>query len=262
MISNSKGIMVALLPSHLPRPFLGVVEVRRSRAAAAAAPISTASTSAALPDLKKWGARLCSKSLNLAFTGALALGFALGGNLPPSLLWIPPFLHFIGKGSLTKRSVCAGVGIADAKVGVNRPEMLPKEFSPVIDVAGFLSASQERQLCQEIADLEKDTGVKLRILAQNYPETPGAAVKEFWKVDDQTIVFVADPTFGNMLHFNVGASVDLDVPRSFWSRVAGKYGNMFYWKEKGEDASIEAAVVAISSCLRESTGPSNCLEVN
>lgn len=30
----------------------------------------------------------------------------------------------------------------------------------------------------------------------------------------------------------MGALVDLDVPRSFWSRLAGKYGNMFYWKEK------------------------------
>lgn len=37
---------------------------------------------------------------------------------------------------------------------------------------------------------------------------------------------------GNILHFNVGATVDLEVPRNFWSRVAGKYGNMFYWKEK------------------------------
>lgn len=35
-----------------------------------------------------------------------------------------------------------GLGTANAKVGVNRPEMLPKEYSPVIDVAGFLSASQ------------------------------------------------------------------------------------------------------------------------
>ena len=37
---------------------------------------------------------------------------------------------------------------------------------------------------------------------------------------------------GNILNFNVGASVDLDIPRSFWSRLAGKYGNIFYWKEK------------------------------
>lgn len=39
-------------------------------------------------------------------------------------------------------------------------------------------------------------------------------------------------SLGNILNFNVGTSVDLDVPRSFWSRLAGKYGNMFYWKEK------------------------------
>lgn len=39
---------------------------------------------------------------------------------------------------------------------------------------------------------------------------------------------------GNILNFNVGATVDLDIPRSFWSRLAGKYGNIFYWKEKVE----------------------------
>ncbi|KAJ8427653.1 hypothetical protein Cgig2_014533 [Carnegiea gigantea] len=152
-----------------------------------------------------------------------------------------------------------GAGLAEAKVGVNKPELLPKEYTSVIDVAGFLSAGQEKRLAKEIADLERDTGFKLRILAQNYPDTPGLAIKDFWQVDDRTIVFVADPTFGNILNFNVGAQVDLDIPRSFWSRLAGKYGN-FYWKENGEDAAVEAAVKAIAYCLREPVGQSNCSE--
>ncbi|XP_062167550.1 thylakoid lumenal 15.0 kDa protein 2, chloroplastic [Alnus glutinosa] len=200
-------------------------------------PITAASSPLSLPPFPtqystKFSKWVRSKSLNLVLSGALTLGLSL-----------------------------AGVEVAEAKVGVNKPELLPKEFSPVIDVAGFLSDGQEKRLVQEIGDIEKDTGFKLRVLAQNYPETPGLAIKDFWQVDDRTIVFVADPTFGNILNFNVGASIDLDIPRSFWSRLAGKYGNIFYWKEKGEDASIEAAVMAISNCLREPVSPNNCSEV-
>ncbi|XP_010543409.1 PREDICTED: thylakoid lumenal 15.0 kDa protein 2, chloroplastic [Tarenaya hassleriana] len=179
--------------------------------------------------------------------------------------WVSGFrsksLSFLLSGALSLSLSLSGIGYAEGKVGVNKPELLPKEYTSVLDVAGFLSDGQEERIAREIADLEKDTGYKLRVLAQNYPDTPGLAIKDFWQVDDRTIVFVADPTFGNILNFNVGETVDLDVPRSFWSRLAGKYGNMFYWKEKGEDASIEAAVMAISNCLREPVGPNNCAEV-
>eukprot|EP00270_Netrium_digitus_P016706 TRINITY_DN6032_c0_g3_i1.p1 TRINITY_DN6032_c0_g3~~TRINITY_DN6032_c0_g3_i1.p1 ORF type:complete len:264 (+),score=38.07 TRINITY_DN6032_c0_g3_i1:64-855(+) len=145
--------------------------------------------------------------------------------------------------------------------GVNKPELLPSEFTEVIDVAGFLTEGQEKRLAEDIRRLEADTGFKLRILAQNYPQTPGLAIKDFWGVDDQTIVFVADPSLGNILNFNIGAMVDLSVPRSFWSRLAGKYGNIFYWRDNGEEAAIEAAVVAIDACLREPIGPRQCAEI-
>ena len=53
----------------------------------------------------------------------------------------------------------------------------------------------------------------MRLLAQNYPDTPGLAVRDYWSVDEDTVVFVADPTFGGILNFNVGGNIDLRVPR-------------------------------------------------
>ncbi|GBF99806.1 hypothetical protein Rsub_12559 [Raphidocelis subcapitata] len=153
-------------------------------------------------------------------------------------------------------------GAASARLDpVNRPDLLPKEFTTVIDVAGFLTPSEERRIASEVAALEADTGFKLRVLAQSYPETPGLAVRDYWSVDDNTIVFVADPTFANIINVNVGQGVDLEVPQSFWSRLAGKYGNKFFWQERGEAASITNAVSAIDSCLREPQGRNKCSAV-
>ncbi|KAF8674741.1 hypothetical protein HU200_048022 [Digitaria exilis] len=184
----------------------------------------------------------------------------------------------------------AVVDSANARTGVNKPELLPKEFTTVIDVAGFLSSGQENRLRQEIEDLEKDTGYKLRVLAQNYPDTPGEffyplygrilgflsvlstlppfknicnhgmvglAIKDFWQVDERTIVFVADPTFvfGHFSNIYV-------VAKYVW--ICEQFTEDIFVhldRYQGEDASIEAAVTAISRCLRDPTGTNNCSEV-
>ena len=145
--------------------------------------------------------------------------------------------------------------------GVNKPELLPStpgSSTFVIDVAGFLSDGQEQRIQKRVEALQGDTGVKLRVLAQNYPETPGLAIKDYWGVDPDTIVFVADPNTGNILNFNVGENVDFQVPRSFWSKLAGKFGTKFYWQDNGEDVAIVNAVAAIDNCLREPIGRLQC----
>ena len=83
-------------------------------------------------------------------------------------------------------------GVSHARMeGVNKPELLPPgPMTPVIDVAGFLTEGEEARIKTRVENLEKDTGVKLRVLAQNYPDTPGLAIKDYWGVDADTVVFV------------------------------------------------------------------------
>ena len=146
--------------------------------------------------------------------------------------------------------------------GVNNPQMLPPGPAvEVLDVAGYLTKGEVSRLTTEVRNLEKDTGIKLRVLAQAYPNTPGLAVKDYWNVDDDTVVFVADPGLGNILNFSVGSNVDLEIPPSFWTRLANKYGTKFYWSDKGEEASISAAVNAIDACAREPPGRAKCSKI-
>jgi hypothetical protein len=146
--------------------------------------------------------------------------------------------------------------------GVNNPQMLPPGPAvEVLDVAGYLTKGEVARLTSEVRNLERDTGIKLRVRAQAYPNTPGLAVKDYWGVDDDTVVFVADPGLGNILNFSVGANVDLEVPPSFWTRLSGKYGTKFYWQENGEEASISNAVSAIDACFREDPGKLKCAKV-
>ena len=106
--------------------------------------------------------------------------------------------------------------------GVNNPKLLPdgpQSENLVIDVAGYLTPREVKRLQTRVENLQRDTGVKLRILAQAYPQTPGLAIKDYWGVDDDTVVFVADPGLGNILNFSIGANVDLKGRRRRLSRL-------------------------------------------
>ncbi|KAK4530029.1 hypothetical protein CCYA_CCYA03G0886 [Cyanidiococcus yangmingshanensis] len=130
---------------------------------------------------------------------------------------------------------------AFALKGVNRPDLLPSgPVQKLIDRERFLVTGQRARVEREIDALEKQCGVKIRILTQRYPETPGLAIKDYWGVDDDTVVMVVDyfGGVGNVLKFNIGANVDRQVSPRFWSRIASKYGNKFYLEQNGIDQAI------------------------
>lgn len=142
---------------------------------------------------------------------------------------------------------------------VNNPALLPSTPDEVvIQTEKFLTSGQVKRLSNLITALERDTGFRLRVLCQNYPNTPGLAIRDYWSLgkedqkDDKYIVLVVDQFGGrgNVLNFNVGDGVKFALPNVFWTRLSAKYGTTFFVRDNGIDIAITNAVEAITQCLR------------
>jgi hypothetical protein len=134
-------------------------------------------------------------------------------------------------------------------VAYNNPELLPDEPTLVIDLAKSLTTVEEAQLNESLQAFEDESGWKLRVLTQ-YDQTPGRAVKEYWGLDDRSVMLIADPRGGNLLNFSVGDALFDLLPRTFWIELQTRYGNQFFVRENGEDRAIIEALESIETCLR------------
>ena len=130
----------------------------------------------------------------------------------------------------------------------DNPELLPKEQTPIIDLAKTLSKKQKSDLETSLNSYEKETGWKIRVLSQ-YEKTPGLAVKEYWNLDETSLLIIADPRGGNLLSFNVGDAYFALMPRIFWVELQTRFGNQFYVRDNGEDGAILASIKTVESCL-------------
>ena len=131
---------------------------------------------------------------------------------------------------------------------IDNPELLPDHSTPVIDLAKALSDTQRESLETSLDAFEDRSGWKLRVLTQ-YERTPGRAVKEFWGLDERSLLLVADPRGWNLLNFNVGDAFFALMPRTWWVELQTRYGNQYYVKDHGEDGAILAALDAVELCL-------------
>ncbi|MFG6099843.1 TPM domain-containing protein [Leptothoe sp. ISB3NOV94-8A] len=137
---------------------------------------------------------------------------------------------------------------APAAYAYNNPELLPDEPTMVIDLARILTNSQEEYLNEHLPEFEAETGWKLRVLTQ-FDQTPGRAVKDFWNLDDKSIMLIADPRGGNILNFSVGDTVYSLLPRVFWIELQTRFGNQFFVRDNGEDQSIMQSIASLETCL-------------
>jgi len=146
--------------------------------------------------------------------------------------------------------VLGNLGIATPVQAYDNPDLLPEEETAIIDLARSLTDAQEKRLSGILEDFEAETGWKLRVLTQ-FDRTPGRAVKDFWGLDDKSVLLVADPRGGNLLNFSVGDDLYEFLPRTFWIELQTRFGNQFFVRDNGEAISIFSAIDSIETCLRQ-----------
>ncbi len=135
-----------------------------------------------------------------------------------------------------------------AALAIDDPSVLPDQPTPVIDLARILTDSQRKNLEQELEGVEAKVGWKLRVLTQ-FDQTPGLAVRDFWQLDERSLLLIADPRGGNLLNFNVGDAFFALMPRTYWVELQTRFGNQFYVRDHGEDGAIFDALEAVEICL-------------
>ena len=119
----------------------------------------------------------------------------------------------------------------------------------MIDLARAFSDNQRAGLEQSLDQFEANTGWKLRVLTQ-YERTPGLAIREFWGLDERSLLLVADPRGGNLLNFNVGDAFFALMPRTYWVELQTRFGNQYHVKDHGEDGAILDALNAVGNLPR------------
>lgn len=130
------------------------------------------------------------------------------------------------------------------------PELLPSTQTPIIDLAKTFTDIQKDALTKDIENFEAETGWKLRVLTQ-YDRTPGRAVKNYWGLDDKSVLVIADSRGGNILNFNVGDAVYQLLPRTFWIELQTRFGNLYFVREQGEAQSIIQSLESVKTCLAQ-----------
>ena len=74
---------------------------------------------------------------------------------------------------------------------VDNPSLLPTTPNEVvIQTEKFLTSGQVKRMTDLIVNLEKDTGFRLRVLCQNYPNTPGLAIRDYWDLGKDVSVSI------------------------------------------------------------------------
>ncbi|GAB4820847.1 hypothetical protein N2152v2_007893 [Parachlorella kessleri] len=131
--------------------------------------------------------------------------------------------------------------------------------APVLDLAKVVPSGRLEQLQQELKQLERDTGYRVRLLTRYGPsdEPSVEQLRRGWNIDEKTVVVFVDPTASSIISFpHYGMDVQKVLRRPFFTELQARFGNLFYVREMGESAAVVNAMDTLVASLEH---PEDCL---
>ncbi|KAG2490356.1 hypothetical protein HYH03_011158 [Edaphochlamys debaryana] len=125
----------------------------------------------------------------------------------------------------------------------------------VYDSGRLLGTDKRVRLDAELSDLEARTGWKVRVLTSYGPGTRPAEedLRAAWgPLGKRSMVIEYDATAPSLINpIYLGDDVFDVLRRPWWYEFKGRFGNMFFVRENGEQAAILQSTSALVGCLNK-----------
>lgn len=127
----------------------------------------------------------------------------------------------------------------------------------MLDSGRLLTADKRQKLDAELAEFSRTTGWNVRYYTTYGPGSrpDDGALRAAWQPDSKSVVVEYDATAPSLIRFvYLGDEVLLKLRRPWWFELQGRYGNMFFVREEGEQAAILQSSSALLTCLGRPEG--------
>ncbi|KAG2440203.1 hypothetical protein HXX76_004315 [Chlamydomonas incerta] len=163
-------------------------------------------------------------------------------------------------GALSALAVLGGAAVAPGSALAATPGLDSSTY--FFDSGRLLSADKREKLNSELSEFSKRTGWNLRIYTAYGPGTtpPEDDLRAAWgPLGKNSVVVGYDATAPSLINVPyLGDDALATLKRPWWGEFKGRFGNLFYVREQGEQTAISVSTQVLMECLGK---PGGCLVV-
>ncbi|KAG2454964.1 hypothetical protein HYH02_000790 [Chlamydomonas schloesseri] len=163
-------------------------------------------------------------------------------------------------GALSALAVLGSAALAPSSAYATTPGLDSSTY--FFDSGRLLSADKRDKLNTDLSEFSKRTGWNVRIYTAYGPGTapPEDDLRAAWgPLGKNSVVVGYDATAPSLINVPyLGDDVLATLKRPWWGEFKGRFGNLFYVREQGEQTAITVSTQVLMECLGK---PGGCLVV-